>query len=270
MNSQEPAEGVGEVAAPADETRLVGSDRVLAVLKELARYPDGVGLEELTRIMGSPKPTVHRALQSLRRAGLADQDTRGQYLLGDELLRMAFAHHEARPEHVRIRPVLASLAAHFGETAHYAVLDGDEVVYRAKVDPPVGSVRLTSTIGGRNPAHSTGVGKLLLAEHLLTLEDVELWADKADLARRTPRTLCTADDLHRDLQQIRVNGYAVDDQENETGINCIALPVYLTSPATPSGAISISGLAFRTPLTELVDAVGEVRGLLGDLGRGPS
>src|SRR3954468_10869575 len=163
--------GAGATASAAgtatlDAARLVGSDRVLAVLKELARYPDGVGLEELTRVIGSPKPTVHRALRALRRAGLADQDTRGHYLLGDEFLRMAFAHHEARPEHIRVRPLLETLAGRFGETAHSAVLDGREVVYRAKVDPPTGAVRLTSTIGGRNPAHATAVGKLLLAYRL--------------------------------------------------------------------------------------------------------
>lgn len=247
--------------------RLVGSDRVLAVLKELARHPDGVGLEELTRAIGSPKPTVHRALGALRRAGLADQDAPGRYVLGDEFLRMAFAHHEARPEHVRIRTVLESLAARFGETAHYAVLDGAEVVYRAKVDPPIGAVRLTSTIGGRNPAHCTGVGKLLLAERLRTRDDVAAWAGTAGLLRRTPRTRCTVEGLHRDLQQIRDRGYATDDQENETGVNCVAVPVYLTSPATPSGAVSVSALTYRTPLPALVDAVDEIRGLLGPLGR---
>jgi IclR family transcriptional regulator, acetate operon repressor len=248
------------------ESRLVGSDRVLAVLKELARYPDGAGLEELTRGIGSPKPTVHRALQALRRAGLADQDARGHYVLGDELLRMAFAHHEARPEHVRIRPVLEALAAKFGETAHYAVLDGREVVYRAKVDPPSGAVRLTSTIGGRNPAHATAVGKLLLAYRLRTREDVAAWAAGGNLVRRTPRTRCTVEELHADLQVTRERGYATDDQENEVGVSCLAVPVYGTSTGVPSGALSISALAYRTPLSTLVDAVHEVRGLLGFLG----
>src|SRR3712207_9268871 len=88
----------GDGVSRLDESRLVGSDRVLAVLKELARHADGAGLEELTRAIGSPKPTVHRALGSLRRAGLADQDARGHYVLGEDFLRMAFAHHEARPE----------------------------------------------------------------------------------------------------------------------------------------------------------------------------
>lgn len=250
----------------AGDSRLVGSDRVLAVLKELARHPDGVGLEELTRVIGSPKPTVHRALGALRRAGLADQDARGHYMLGDEFLRMAFTHHEARPEHIRIRPMLETLAARFGETAHYAVLDGREVVYRAKVDPPTGAVRLTSTIGGRNPAHATGVGKLLLAHRLETLEAVEEWIGDAPLMRRTAQTLCTAEELHRELQAIREQGYAVDDQENEVGINCLALPVHTTSQITPSGALSISALTYRTPLQTLVDAVEDVRNLLGPLG----
>lgn len=250
----------------ADTNRLVGSDRVLAVLRELARYPDGVGLEELTRAIGSPKPTVHRALGALRRAGLADQDARGRYVLGDEFLRMAFAHHEARPEHVRVRPVLEALAHRFGETAHYAVLDGHEVVYRAKVDPPTGAVRLTSTIGGRNPAHTTAVGKLLLTQQLSSLAEVEAWIGNSPPERRTPRSLCAAADLHRELMATRERGYGLDDQENETGVNCLALPLYLTSPTTPSGAVSLSALAYRTPLATLIDALAEVRTLLGPLG----
>ncbi|MFF7070761.1 IclR family transcriptional regulator [Streptomyces pseudovenezuelae] len=249
----------------AEGDRLVGSDRVLGVLKELARHPDGVALDELTRAVGSPKPTVHRALAALRRAGLAGQDRGGRYLLGDEFLRMAFAHHEARPEHVRMRPLLETLAARFGETAHYAVLDGHEVVYRAKVDPPTGAVRLTSTVGGRNPAHATGVGKVLLAHELGTLDAVRRWVGTARPARRTPRTLCTAAELHRELRETRERGYALDDQENEPGVVCLALPVYGASPRVPSGAVSVSALAYRTPLRVLVDAVAEIREALGPL-----
>ncbi|AXL87296.1 IclR family transcriptional regulator [Streptomyces sp. CB09001] len=253
-------------SAEAEGRGLVGSDRVLAVLKELTRHSGGVSLEEMTRVIASPKPTVHRALQSLRRAGLADQDRHGHYLLGDEFVRMAFAHHEARPDHVRVRPVLEALAERFGETAHYAVLDGHEVVYRAKVDPPTGAVRLTSTVGGRNPAHATGVGKLLLAHALRTALDVETWIGDGALVRRTPRTRCTAAELHAEFESIRARGCALDDQENEPGVNCLALPVYATSATAPSGAVSVSALAYRTPLSTLVGAYDEIRCLLGPLG----
>lgn len=257
-----------DAVVPIDETRLVGSDRVLAVLKELARHPDGIGLDELTRIMGSPKPTVYRGLSALRRAGLADRDARGHYVLGDELLRMAFAHHEARPDHVRVQPVLEDLAARFGETVHFAVLDGRDVVYRAKVDPPTGAVRLTSVIGGRNPAHATAVGKVLLAHNLDSVAAVKAWIGGTPLARRTPNTRVTATRLFDDLQVARHRGYAVDDQENEVGVNCVAVPVYATSASVPSGAVSVSALAYRTPLPDVLGRTDEIREALGPL-RGP-
>ncbi|MEU4550311.1 IclR family transcriptional regulator [Nonomuraea dietziae] len=244
------------------EDRLVGSDRVLVVLRVLAEHPEGIGLEEMAKAVGSPKPTAHRALAALRRAGFASQDGRGRYVLGDDFLRLAFAHHEARPDHVRIRPALERLAARFGETAHYAVLDGREVVYRAKVDPPSGAVRLTSTVGGRNPAHNTGVGKLLLAWALPDDAAVTAWVDQAPLERRTPRTKVSAGELAEELATVRERGYAVDDQENEEGIICLAVPAFLTSSTRPSGAVSVSALAYRTPLPSLVEAVPEIHAIL--------
>jgi DNA-binding IclR family transcriptional regulator len=254
-------------SAPGDGTRLVGSDRVLAVLVELARHPHGVTLDELARAAASPKSTVHRALGALRRAGLARQDGRGHYLLGDEFVRMAFAFHEARPENLQVTPVLDALARHFGETAHYAVLDGRSVVYRAKVDPPSGAVRLTSTVGGRNPAHSTAVGKLLLSFRLRDQDAVRAWIGDGPLPRPTASTLHTAEALHAEFEKIRARGYAVDDQENELGITCVAVPAFLDSPTVPSGAVSVSALAYRTPLHTLLEGLPALRDLAAALHR---
>jgi DNA-binding IclR family transcriptional regulator len=238
---------------------LVGTDRVLAVLAELARHADGASLEEMTRAVASPKPTVHRALASLCRFGFAARNGHGRYVLGDEFLRLAFAHHEARPDHLRIAPVLTTLSERYGETAHYAVLDGHTVVYRAKVDPPAGALRLSSTVGGRNPVHSTAVGKLLLAYALADDDAVTAWVSERPLPQRTPRTLTSAAALAAELRAIRSTGYAVDDQENEPGIVCLAVPVFLTSPARPSGAVSVSAPVSRTPLATLVAAVDTIR-----------
>ncbi|MGN6128228.1 MAG: IclR family transcriptional regulator [Humibacter sp.] len=245
-----------------DDERLVGTDRVLAVLVELAAHPAGASLEEMVKRTGNTKPTVHRALASLKKAGFAQQDGRGHYLLGDEFLRLAFAHHEARPEHIRVRPILDRLSERFNETIHFAVLEGADIVYRDKVDPLIGAVRLSSTIGGRNPAHCTGVGKVLLAAKLHTLADVQRWVGDRELEQRTPNSAKDAADLHARLVEARERGYAVDDQENEPGINCLAFPVYLASPSEPSGAISISAVAYRTPLSTLIDAAGDVRAIL--------
>jgi len=244
------------------DEKLVGADRVLAVLVELSRHPDGVGLDDLARAVSSPKPTVHRALGSLRRARLAERDGRGHYRLGDEFVRMAFAHHEARPDYQRVQPVLEAIAERYGETAHYAVLDGASVVYRAKVDPAVGAMRLTSTVGGRNPAHTTAVGKLLLAHALPDRAAVRAWAGSRTLDRPTPRAVGTVDELHRELEATRERGYGIDDQENEPGVNCLAVPIHLASPTVPTGAVSVSALAHRTPLAALIENLPSLRAIV--------
>ncbi|WP_203817498.1 IclR family transcriptional regulator [Paractinoplanes ferrugineus] len=244
------------------DSRLVGADRVLAVLAELARHPQGVGLEDMARAMASPKPTVHRCLAALRRAGFATQDGYGRYVLGDEFLRLAFTHHEARPDHLRVLPVLEALCERYGETVHYATLDGRSVVYRSKLDPPSGAVRLTSMVGGRNPAHTTAVGKLLLSFELTSAQAVQAWVGDSELDTPTPRSVATAGQLWDELRITHERGFGVDDQENEPGVNCLAVPAYLTSPTAPSGAISISGLAYRTPIEKLVADVPAIRAIV--------
>ena len=257
------SEGSREAAADKPPSVLVGSDRVLAVLTALAQYPEGVGLEELARRVASPKPTVHRALASLRRAGFAAQNRRGHYELGDELIRLAFSNHDARPDHLRVMPILEELAARHGETAHFAVLEGRSVVYRSKVDPVAGAVKLTSVVGGRNPAHSTGVGKLLLSYQLPDDDAVAAWVSEGGaLERRTDKTRTTVAELCAELATIREIGYSSEEEENELGISCLALPVFFASPAAPSGAVSISALIYRTPIARLVDDLPAIRSIV--------
>lgn len=242
--------------------RVVGSDRVLAVLLELAEHPGGITLDELAHRMGAAKPTVHRALATLRKAGLANQSARGVYELGDEFLRLAYRYQDARPETARIDPLLREIATEFGETAHFGILDGHDVVYRAKVDPPIGAIRLTSTIGGRNPAYCTAIGKLLLSHRIHSLSALNEWLDGAALEARTPNTLTSAESLFADISASAERGYGLDDQENETGVNCIALPVYLEPGREVSGAVSVSGLSYRRSLASLVASVDTMRGIV--------
>jgi len=123
------------------------------------------------------------------------------------------------------------------------------------VDPPYGARRLTSTVGGRNPVHSTGVGKLLLAYARPDDDAVAAWASDRMLERRTEHTRTTADELAPELRAVRARGYAVDNQENEPGIVCVAVPVFLTSPTRPSGAVSLPRLLTGLRCRVLVDQV---------------
>jgi IclR family transcriptional regulator, acetate operon repressor len=241
---------------------------VLRVLTALAGHPAGVRLDELARELGEPKPSVHRALKTLSRAGLADQGQRGgSYRLGFEFLRLAFTFYDGWDEQAVVQPALDALARRFGETAHYARLVGSEVVYIAKVAPPVDGIRMTSFVGGRNPAHCTGVGKALLAYELRDLAAVERYVTKhGPLERRTESTLVDPERMHEEFALIRANGCALDRAESEPGINCIAFPVLFTSPHQPAGAISVAAVAQRVSLTDLESAADEIRALIRPLG----
>jgi IclR family transcriptional regulator, acetate operon repressor len=244
------------------ERRPVGAERVLAVLVALAEHPGGVTLDELAQTLDATKPTVHRALGTLRKAGLAHQTARGRYELGDEFLRLAFRYQAARPENSRVEPVLHALANTFGETAHFAVLDGMDVVYRAKVDPPSGAIRLTSTIGGRNPAWCTAVGKLLLGFEINTRSELDDWLGNTVLGARTPQSIITADALYDEIRASAHRGYGVDNQENELGVNCVAVPVSLEPGGAITGAVSVSALAYRRDLPALLADLDELRAIV--------
>jgi DNA-binding IclR family transcriptional regulator len=249
---------VSEVKGPS------GADRVLAILNLLGTFPDGVGLNDLARLMNSPRSSVHRALGALRRADLIEQDRDSRYRLGYGLLKLAFSYYDEIDAVGRMRPVLSALATEFGETTHYAILDRSEVVYLAKVQPPLSRYQMNSVIGGRNPAYCTGVGKALLAYNLLTRDQVDQFVagHQPPLARFTNHTILSAEQLHAEFEFIRENGYALDREEHEEGINCLAIPLFLTSKTVPDGAISITAVAQRFPLKKLETSINHAREMI--------
>ena len=177
-------------------------------------------------------------------------------------MRRAYRFQNARPEGTLVEPALHELVQRYGETAHYAVLEGPEVVYRAKVDPPEGGVRLTSVVGGRNPAYRTAVGKLLLSFTLGSESELRGLVGDGPLPVRTERSIASVAQLWIELTETRRRGYAIDDQENELGINCVAVPVRWSSDGNPVAAVSVSALAFRTPLERLVADVPVIRSIV--------
>lgn len=244
---------------------LTGADRVLALLTTMADYPHGVRLQDLALRLDSPKASVHRGLATLRRAGLVTQTPDGLYRLGWEFVRMAFGYYEGLDLVAHVRPVLSRLAEQFGETSHFAVLEGADVVYLAKVQSAKARFQLTSIVGGRNPAHCTGVGKVLLAYLLTERAEVDAFVVRhGPLERRTDRSIVDADALHSEFSAIRSRGYALACGENEPGINCLALPVFLTSTSQPDGAISLSTVAQRISLQDLIDSLSEIRSIVAE------
>lgn len=232
----------------------VGSvDRALRIISEISGASRGLTLDELSGRLGIPKSSLHRLLTALRfRRFVTQPEPGGPYLLGTDMLAAAFKFVDTLDQRALIRPYLARLAEELNETVHMAVLDGAEVVYQDKIESSR-SIKLSSVIGGRNPAHATGIGKALLAWTYPTDEAIGAWAARwAPLAKRTPRTVTSAAKLAGQLEAVRQQGYAVDNEENEPGVRCVAVPVFL-GRAVPCAAVSVTVLSSRATPGRLVE-----------------
>jgi len=145
------------------------------------------------------------------------------------------------------------------------VLDGADVVYVDKLEPTQ-PIALSSKVGGRNPAHCTAVGKALLAWTYPTGERLLIWAaEHAPLAHPTDRTIDRPDALAREMARIRTDGFAKDMEESESGVRCVAAPVFFGADG-PVAAISISAPKERLPAARMREVV---RSLLREIAATP-
>ena len=228
-----------------EESPVTSVDRALRILTEIGEAPRGLSLDELWGRLRIPKSSLHRILAALKyRRFVSQPEPGGAYFLGTDMLATAFRFHDMLDMRALIHPLLARLTSELNETTHMAVLDGAEVVYQDKLEA-THSIKLSSVIGGRNPANATGVGKALLAWTYPTDEALRAWASLyGPLPTPTQRTLGTVSKLAEQLAEIRHRGYALDIEENETGVRCAAVPIFLGRPS-PAAAVSITLLGAR-------------------------
>lgn len=216
-------------------------ERAFDLLERMADAGGEVGLSELSASSGLPLPTIHRLMRTLVACGYVRQQSNRRYALGPRLIRLG--ESSARLLGTWARPYLAELVDSTGETANMALLDGDEVVYVAQV-PSRHSVRMFTEVGRRVLPHSTGVGKALLAH--VPPDDVRALLARTGMPAATDRTITDPDAFLAELDRIRAAGYAVDDNEQELGVRCLAVTV---PDAPTAAAISISGPAGRVTET---------------------
>jgi len=244
-------------------------DRALRILTVIGGSSSGLSLDELAIRLDIPKSSLHRLLAALKHRGFVSQpEQAGPYFLGSEMLATAFRFHDMLDLRALIHPLLVRLSAELNETTHMAVLDQAEIVYQDKVEASR-AIKMSSVIGGRNPAHATGVGKALLAWTYPTDEAIGAWAQLwGPLPRRTDRTVAAAPQLARELDRIRKRGFAMDLEENETGVRCAAVPVFLGRPV-PAAAISVTVLAARADQGRLAQLGETLRAAAADLAQVP-
>jgi len=200
----------------------------------------GTSLAEVSNHLHVSKSTAHRYLTTLEELDVVRRDDNDGFSLGPKLIELTGAflsNHDLRNEG---QSFLEKLAAQTEETVHLAIPSGDEVVYIAKVDSSH-SVRMASHIGALNPMHCTALGKAILAHY--PPDRVEEIIAKG-LPKRTSHTLTTPERLLDELERVRIQGLATDDQENELGVRCTGAPIF-DYTGKVIGAISVSGPAGR-------------------------
>ncbi|MBX6394364.1 MAG: IclR family transcriptional regulator [Alicyclobacillaceae bacterium] len=229
------------LASSGDDT-VKSVDRALRILEQVSRYKEGVGITELAADVDMYKSTVHRLLTTLLNRGYVEQDVKtGRYKLGYKILEMAsrlLGNLDIRKE---ARPYLEDLANYTNEVVHLVVLDHGEAVYIEKVEGSE-TIRMHSRVGARAPVHCTGVGKAILA--FLPEEEVLEIIDKHGLEPHTPYTITEWPRLRDELQRVRESGFAVDWEENELGIVCVAAPIW-DHTGRVCAAVSVSAPKMR-------------------------
>ncbi len=238
-------------------------ERAFQLLEALAEAGGVSTLSDLATASGLPMPTIHRLVRTLVQQGYVRQDTARRYTLGPRLIRLG--ETAGRLLGSWARPFLAELMEATGETANLAVLEAGEVVYVGQV-PSRHSMRMFTEVGRRVQPHCTAVGKVLLAQ----LPPVEALATLGNgpLPAHTVHTVTSPGELLPQFETAREVGYAVDDQEQEIGVRCIA--VVVPGAPTPT-ALSISGpearlraLEARTGARALIPQMQDIAERLGE------
>lgn len=198
--------------------------RALDILEELTKHPKGRAIREIAESLELNKTTVHRILQVLVMRGYVEQDERTKdYKIGIKALEISSGYVEGSQIKNQAHSHLEKLCKETGCIVHLAILSDREVVYIDKLNGD-NNWQLYSEIGKHAYIHSTGLGKAFL----MTMQNDEVlyYVKKNGYVQRTSRTLITEESLLKDLEACRKRGYAIDDEENEYGIRCVAVPIF--------------------------------------------
>lgn len=225
-----------------DDYTVKSVDKACQLIEMVSDHPDGVGITELATQAGMYKSTVHRLLTTLMKRGYIEQEeATGKYKLGYTLLDMGMKLLSSIDLRREALSFLQQLAVESNEVVHLAILDQGEIVYVEKVESQ-NTIRMHSRVGKRVPVHATGLGKAILA--FLPVSETISIIDRYGLPALTEHTITDRATFLKSLEDTRGNGYAIDVEENQLGISCVAAPIWDNNQRVVA-ACSVSGPSVR-------------------------
>lgn len=227
-------------------TEIQSLARGLMILDILGRSQEGASITELAEILGVDKGSASRLMATLARHGYSEKDpvTR-RYFLGTQIIRLSESLLARMPLREIAKPFLQQLMERTGECSHLAVLAQGKALYIDQVESPA-TLRVNVRVGQMAPLHCTALGKVLLAFSNSELPD--------KLERFTLKTITDQDTLRHHLVAVRQQGYALDKEEYDSCVCCIAVPVYDYQNKVV-GAMGISGPSARLSSEKLSEMI---------------
>ena len=234
-------------------------ERAFGLLETMADHGGAMGLSQLAAASGLPLPTIHRLLRTLVDLGYLRQDPSRQYVLAPRLIRLG--ESSGAMLSVWAKPHLDRLVHELGESANLAMLDGDDIVYVAQAQSRR-SMRMFTEVGRRVLPHCTAVGKAIMAR--MPQDQVADLLRRTGMPQHTEHTITDPTAFAGALRWVDEHGYAVDDEEQEHGVRCVAVAV----PDAPAKlALSVSGPASRMTEEMVERAVPLLQSAAADLSR---
>jgi DNA-binding IclR family transcriptional regulator len=222
--------------------------RAFAILEEVARHRDGIGLAELSKTVGLHNSTTFHLAKTMVSLGYIRQERDSKrYRVGRPLFALAASSLDEIEMVNLATPILEELARSTGESSHFAVRMGDAVVVIARTSGP-GAFQLADRVGVVRPAHCTALGKVILAA--LRPDQLERFLERLDLKPSTERSITEIPALKREIDEVRRAGIAFDDGEFNAEVRCVAVPVK-DFTGQIIGALGISGPVWRLSIQAL-------------------
>jgi DNA-binding IclR family transcriptional regulator len=229
--------GVVHLDTSAGVRGVKSAARAVDLLELLAsRQNRPARLREISDALEAPRSSVYALLRTLVERGWVRTDDEGVlYSIGIRALLAGTTYLDTDPYLRIVQPLITDLSSRLDETIHYGRLDRTDIVYLATCESS-SYLRSFSRVGRRLPAFSTSMGKSLLAERLDEGLTDHL---PTELRPLTAHTITDVDLLRKDLEQTRERGYAIDDEENFTGVVCFGFALRFRQPSTDAMSCSI-------------------------------